>query len=208
LAVPNDPNVAPMARNGQDLVSKAAAGDYEALQVALSEHGPGVRARLRVSPRWQSDLTIDDVMQEAYLRALRSMPHFPRSGDAFAGWLFLLARNSLVDAIRGRRSERRGGEHRRVAAPVGEEAWVELFGVVTETPSREAARGEAKRIVQAALTHLSESERSVIELCYIQCMSIKEVADVLECTKGAVHMRRARALRLLHQLLGATSKYF
>jgi RNA polymerase sigma-70 factor (ECF subfamily) len=198
-----------MTADGQELVSKVAAGEHDALMAALQAHGPGVRARLKISPRWQSDLTIDDVMQEAYIRALRSIGTFESRGeDAFAKWLYTLARRSLLDAIKGLMADKRGEKFRRVSVPDGEEAWVELFGVVTETPSREAAGGEALRHLKAALMLLSELDRKAIVMSFVEGKTPKQVADSLGCTKGAFHMRKARALLTLHELLGATSKYF
>ena len=47
-----------------------------------------------------------------------------------------------------------------------------------------------------------------MEIYDLQQQPIAEVASMLQCSPGAVYMRRARALDMLHEIMGRTSRFF
>ena len=73
----------------------------------------------------------------------------------------------------------------------------------TSSPSRHALRVELQGRVQAALALLSEVDREVLVLRYLEQMPLREVAAVLGVGLSAVKMRHFRALERLRTLLEA-----
>ncbi len=112
----------------------------------------------------------EDVTQEAFLRAFRFLRSF-RGDSKFASWLFRIARNCGLDAIRSRASHL-GREH---PAPVG--------------PSDPEVRAE----LGAALRSISDEHREPFLLIEVFGLSYQEAADVLQLKVGTVKSRMHRA---------------
>ena len=189
----------------------AIAGDAEALARLLQRHGPLVRRSIRgeIPPQLRSVLSEDDVMQESYAEAFLSIYQLSSEGPFFP-WLRRIARNNLLDAAKGLRAERRGGNHARVEAVRGEEGALSLFDVLADsgtTPSRGAMRRELEDALTAALAQLPDAYREVVRLYDLECRPVEQVAQLLECSPGAVYMRRARAREMLREILGGFSNF-
>jgi RNA polymerase sigma-70 factor, ECF subfamily len=69
------------------------------------------------------------------------------------------------------------------------------------SPSEHVVRNERRRHVKEALAHLSESDRELLVLRYLEQMPLKEIASVMGTTEGAVKTRHVRALQRLHDWL-------
>jgi len=193
---------APPAR----LLELAVAGDEAALCRLLEGAAPAVRARLRhaVPPRWQALVTLDDALQESYTEAFLHIRRLrPESDAAFVGWLTRLTRNNLIDAVRALEAEKRGGGRARLSTSA-EDSAVELFERLTardSTPSRTLARSETLAELRRAIETLPDHYRRVVTLYDLDGEPIDRVSAALGRSAGAVYMMRARAHRLLAELL-------
>ena len=202
-----------MSDRGPGLLSRAIDGDTDALTQLLEAHGPMLRAFLagKIPAHLQSVLSEDDVVQQTYADAFLGIGSFVPQGDrSFTNWLVTLAERNLTDAIRMLHREKRGGDRRRVEPAASEEslmALYELVGATTTTPSRLAARSEAKAAMNQAISRLPELYRQVVEMYDLQGRSVDEVAAALGRRPGAVFMLRARALRRLAEIMGSASDY-
>ena len=132
-----------------------------------------------------------DVVQEAYLRALKYFRTF-RGGDARA-WLLAIVRNRSHTWRRARRAEAlttEFDEELHSAEASGEDAEAGL------------RRGEARQTVQQALAALPTEFREVIVLRELQDLSYKEIAEITGSPLGTVMSRLARARQRLIEALG------
>ncbi len=203
-----------MARTDDELLEQARAGANEALAELLERHGPAVRGGLRgmIPARWQSLLSEDDVMQQTYADAAMGLASFESRGDgALRGWLAALARHNLLDAIKWLEAEKRGGRARRRLETPDDQSYVALWehlAATSATPSRHAARGEARGVLATALENLPPLYRRVIELYDLRGSPAAEVAAELSRSTGAVFMLRSRAHERLAGLLGPSSAFF
>ncbi len=195
-----------------DLLTKAVAGDRQALVDLLEAHGPKVRSTLNASfPRkWQSLLSVDDVLQQAYTDAFRAITNLePRGTGAFVAWLTTLAKRNLVDAIRGLEADKRGGG-RRVAQPNSDESFVALYEFVAASitsPSGQAARSEGRVHLEKAIESLPDDYKQIVKMYDLEGRPMDEVAGILDRSPGAAYMLRARAHRKLAELLGGASAF-
>ena len=202
-----------MGSSDDDLLSQAASGDGRALAELLEEHTSVVRQRLagKIPRRWQSVLSLDDVMQETYTDAFLDIDRFTPEGDgSFTAWLMSLARCNLVDALRMLKAEKRGGNHQRVEPQTREDSCVALYevlGATQTTPSRCAAREEARAALEHAIQQLPETYRRVVQMYDFEDRPVEEVGRALKRSAGAVYMVRARAHRRLQAIMGSVSKY-
>lgn len=200
-----------MDARDEDLINRAVVGDEQALGELLRRHGPAVRKSLtgKIDKRWQSVLNEDDVMQETYADAFLSIAQFSAQGpNSFVRWLSRLARNNLLDAVRGLSAARRGGNRVSVSTEPQSESYLNLYeqlGGTTTSPSAAAAMQEAKRALDAAFEEMPESYREVVSLYDLAGCSVADVCEACGCSEGAMFMRRARAHRMLRDLIGGTS---
>jgi len=121
----------------------------------------------------------EDAMQEALAKAVRHLPAL-REPDKARAWLMQIARRTCADRIR----------RRRPAAALPEE--------VPATPEAPAGRFEQ---LHAAIARLSEEQRDVITLYYLDGRSSESVAATLGISPSAVRQRLVRARLKLHELL-------
>ena len=196
-----------------ELTAKAVAGDQAALTNLLKRHGPAVRQAMgrSIPRRWQSVLSLDDVMQQAYTAAFCGISRFvPRGEGAFGAWLATLAKRNLIDAIRGLEADKRGGDRQRLETGGTDESFVALFerlgGTIT-TPSRRVARKEARTCLEQAVEALPEAYRTLVRMYDLEGRPVQEVANALGRSPGAVYMLRARAHRRLSEIMGTASRY-
>lgn len=197
----------------QELIVKAVEGDQVALTELLKRHGPAVRQSMcgSIPRRWRSVLSLDDVMQQAYTAAFCGIGGFvPRGEGAFGAWLATLAKRTLIDAIRGLEADKRGGDRKRIEIGSTDESFVALFerlGGTATTPSRQAARHEARACLEQAIAALPEAYRTLVRLYDLEGKSAREVAIALGRSPGAVYMLRARAHQRLSEIMGTASRY-
>jgi RNA polymerase sigma-70 factor (ECF subfamily) len=152
---------------------------------------PHLRAAYNLA-RWltRSPEDAEDVVQEAYLRALRFFGGF-RGGDGKA-WLLTIVRHTSYTA--GRRG-------RAAQATVGlEEAMedVEDDALGPEELLLQKASGAA---VAEALSELPVEFREALVLRELEGLSYKEMAEVTQLPIGTVMSRLARGRKRLRQLL-------
>lgn len=202
-----------MAASDETLIGKAIEGDQQALSGLLERHGPTVRNGLSrsIPRRWQAVLAVDDIMQQAYTDAFVAMNRFePRGPGAFGAWLATLAKRNLIDAIRGLEANKRGGDRHQVGPIGNDESFVALYeqvgGTIT-SPSRQAARKEARSLLEEAIEALPKDYQTLIRMYDLEGKTVQEVAKALDRSPGAVFMLRTRAHRKLSEIMGTPSRY-
>jgi RNA polymerase sigma-70 factor, ECF subfamily len=149
-------------------LSRARGGDVRAFEELVRDYQADV---WRFAYHFTRDRQMaEDVTQEAFLRAFRFLRTF-RGDSKFTSWLFRIARNCAMDAIR-RGSGRQSHEQ---APPVG--------------PPDPEARAE----LHAALSAVSPEHREPFLLIEVFGLSYQEAADVLHLRVGTVKSRMHRA---------------
>ncbi len=203
-----------MTETPDDLLHRAISGDAEALTKLLEEHGPSVRRHVEcnLDRVWRTAVDVDDVMQITYLEAFLRIRQFQTSGPgAFAAWLKRIAENNFRDALRELQRAKRPNPRRRAQPTPSDDSsllLLEAVGFTSTTPSRDAARSEANRFLEAALQTLPADYETVVRRCDLAGEPVADVAATLGRSAGAVHMLRARAHDRLREALGTASQFF
>ena len=147
----------------------------------------------------------EDMLQETLLAAWRGLSRFEERASLRA-WLYRIATNRSLDALRVNRRRPAEAAHDAVPEPTrwSEPLWLEpypdvlLEGIPDEAPGPEA-RYEAREGIAlafvAGLQHLPPQQRAVLVLRDVLGYRAGEVAEMLETTETAVNslLRRARA---------------
>jgi len=130
----------------------------------------------------------EDIVSETYMRMLDRIGTYTYRGVPFRAWLFQIARNLGLNALR--RERRMAGEG-------------VLAAVVTDAtdPERMVEAGEARAAVRDALQLLTEEQQQVVLLRFVAEEPTAEVARLLRKSEGSVKQLQLRALRSLARRL-------
>jgi RNA polymerase sigma-70 factor, ECF subfamily len=174
-----------------ELVRRAQAGDAAGFGQLYERYFEKVYSYL--SFKLGNPSEAEDLTGQVFLKALESLGSYKWTGVPFQAWLFRIAHNQLVDALR-RRS-------RRPSAPIEHAA-----GVADER--REASPEETLAValqrddVIAAVEQLTELQRQVIALKFAGGLSNMEVARLMGKSEGAVKALQHAALVSLQKKIG------
>ena len=177
------------------LLEKARAGDSGALSQALERNRRRltVLVHFKLGPRARQLSDAEDVLQEVYLRAFRSIGQFTyQSPGSLLRWLSAIADHVIADSARYAGREKRAGVEvpfRSLSNPLGPEP------LDTRTPSRLLAQQEAVARLLGRLSALPEEYRQAILMAKIEGLSTAEMAERLGKPREAVALLVYRAVK-------------
>jgi RNA polymerase sigma-70 factor (ECF subfamily) len=199
-----------------DRVARLLAGDEHALAELFAEHRERLwrMVHFRLDRRLQGRVDADDVLQEAYLDAVKRLPHFAESQpiSPFV-WLRLVTAQTLIDVHRRhlgakmRDADREESIQARLAEGTSVSLSFHLLAHLT-SPSQAAARAELMALVEEALRGLSDTDREVLALRHFEELTNSEVAEVLGLERKAASIRYVRALARLKSVLEKLPGFF
>lgn len=172
------------------LMVRAQDGNRQAYEDLLTRVSGLVRGFVR--RRVGDAAWADDVVQEC-LVALHRARHTYDPTRPFAPWLFAIAQNRLVDALRVAK--------RRVLRELQPDAvWLTLASKPEQ--ERDAMRADLRREVAA----LPDRQRVVIELLKFEELSVREVASRLGMSEANVKVTAHRGYRALRRRVEAWTR--
>jgi RNA polymerase sigma-70 factor (ECF subfamily) len=147
--------------------------------------------------RWltRHDQDAEDVVQEAYMRALQFFRSF--HGDTGRAWLLQIVRNTCYTWL----------AKNRASEPAS--ATPEMLDAVASSglsPAALVERQEDRQILMQAVDGLPVEFREIIVLRELEELSYKEIARIAEIPLGTVMSRLARAREKLHEALDRNMK--
>ncbi len=195
--------------NVQDLLDRLQQGDQQALADLFSRHRDrlGRMVEFRMDGRLKGRVAASDVLQEAYIDALKRLPHYQADpGMPFFLWLRWVTTQRLVEVHRqhlGAQIRDAGREVSigRAEGPSASSArMAEFIGDLT-SPSQAVQRAETMAQLQQALEALDPIDREVLALRHFEELSNREAAAVLGIQPAAASKRYVRALERLKDTL-------
>ena len=202
--------MAPEDSTNDPRIAAAVGGDTDALQELLAESVPWLAPKLSIASKWSRAISREDVIQvtflEAYLR-IRTLrePKFA----SFRAWLARIAENNLTDAVRALERDKRPESRGRVTLGAdGESSRTLLARLAADEPSIASHLGAQEQLASLveAVDALPETYRRVIRALDLEERPVREVADELGRSPGAVHMLHSRALDRLRDLLARANE--
>lgn len=144
--------------------------------------------------------TAEDLLQETFLRVVRTIPEY-RHGGRFESWLFRIAANLARDHARRMKRRGRSIALERPGRP-DEPECSEPADATRPDPLAELLKREAEERVSTVLRGLAEAEREIILLRHFSELSFREIAELLDIPLGTALARAHRALKRLKAALG------
>ncbi|GAA0235563.1 RNA polymerase sigma factor RpoE [Castellaniella daejeonensis] len=170
------------------LVERVRRGERHAFDLLVIKYQ---RKIMRLLSRMIHDQAeIEDVAQEAFIKAYRALPQF-RGDSAFYTWLYRIALNTARNW--------QAASFRRPAtvAPLENEdgeTFDQIDGLSDHsTPESLMASRQVAQAVNEAIDDLPDDLRTAIVLREIEGMSYEEIASVMQCPIGTVRSRIYRA---------------
>jgi RNA polymerase sigma-70 factor (ECF subfamily) len=179
------------------LLGRARQGDLAAFETVVRRYQRRVYGvALRIV---RAHDVADDVAQEAFVRAWRSLDRF-ELGRPFGPWVCRIAANLAVNHVRSPRAREEGlpeGYAETRSSDPGP------LGAVLDA--------EARQVLDEAMQGLSREQRAVFVLRTVEEMSYEEIAGALGISQGTVMSRlfraRERLAKALAPYLGAAARH-
>ena len=164
------------------LMRLAISGDSAAYHRLLKALTPVLRAGARrgLARAGQAADQSEDIVQDILL-AVHLKRHTWDTNAPFAPWLFAIARNKLIDALRRR----------------GRRVFVNIDDFAEMIPDEPAAETASATEIAAQLRTLPPRQRDVLQSIAVESASIRDTAAKFAMSEGAVRVALHRALTSL-----------
>ncbi len=184
-----------MAREDPDetLMLRYQGGDASAFEILLSRHERGVYNFILRSVG--APAVAEDLLQDTFLRVIKGAPSYQKQAK-FTTWLYTIARNLCVD--RSRRQKHRKAQS--LDQPLRDDGSASLLDVLPDRgpgSERQAARGELKARLEAAIAALGDEQREVFLLRQFHDLPFKDIAEIVGVSENTVKSRMRYALEKL-----------
>ena len=180
-----------MMTNDEQLLAKAKQLDPAALR-ALHERFYEPVARY-IQFKVGDPHTVEDLSGEVFVRVLEGLKRGYGWRDTPQSWIMGIARNVVVD-------------HYRKKERLTEVALDDQLAAAEHSdPTYLAARNERQRQLIQALQQLTDEQRDVILMRFMEGIDIKGVAQAINKSPGAIKGLQFRALRALAEIMGDIS---
>ena len=174
-----------------ELVGLARRGDAHAYEELVRRHQ--VAAARVAYLVLRSGQEVEDVVQEAFIKAYRALGRF-REDAPFRPWLFRIVANEA------RNRRRSAGRHARLALRLAQDR---PSGDAAPSPESAVLRDEDRATILEAVSRMRDDDRLVIGYRYFLDMNERDMAEALGCAPGTVKSRLSRALARLRDELVA-----
>lgn len=138
----------------------------------------------------------EDLVQETYLKALRSFASF-QPGTNFRAWMFKILRNTFLSSC--------STKDRMMTSAMDLEEDLPVPSATSATPESLLIERFSVEACWEAIEQLPVIFREVILLCDVEEASYREIADILSIPVGTVMSRLSRARKAVRDYIRSTS---
>tara|TARA_S200000501_G_scaffold358925_1_gene384249 strand:- start:22 stop:642 length:621 start_codon:yes stop_codon:yes gene_type:complete len=171
----------------QQLVDEVMAGNKNAFNLLVMRYQHRVAAL--IARFVQDPQEVEDVAQEAFIKAYRALPLF-RGDSAFYTWLYRIAVNTAKNYLVAR-SRRPPAQDLEIDEVEPAETGSMLHEI--ESPEGSLSTSELKAAIEAAVDSLPEELKTAFILREFSGMSYEDITEVMDCPVGTVRSRIFRA---------------
>lgn len=189
---------------GSAKVGLTAGKRWEACMTAVARHrdkasfgelfdhfGPRVKSYLR--RLGANDVLAEDLMQEVMLTVWRRADQFDGRKAAVSTWVFTIARNKRIDALR---------REKRPEVDMGDPGTVPEPEDDTPHPDAQVGAGQIADILRAAVSRLPADQARLLNMAFYDDKSHSIIAEEMKLPLGTVKSRLRLALQKLRVDVG------
>ncbi|MFC1913651.1 RNA polymerase sigma factor [Chloroflexota bacterium] len=166
------------------LVREAAGGNFEAFGEIYSIYLD--RIYRYIFYQIKDEMAAQDLTQEVFIKAWKAMSSIRGEGKTFQSWLYRIARNHLIDYLRGTKK----------SSSLDRENLPEI-----SDPKPEVGTELERRELLKTIDCLPDNQKQVIILKFLEGQNNQEIAGIMGKREGAIRVLQMRALANLRQKL-------
>lgn len=177
-----------IAKGESQLIQRAKEGEKQAFGALYDHYGPRIYrfAFLKTGTREEAE----DITHQVFLKAFESISSYEDMGYPFSSWLYQIARNRITDFYRTAKHD--------ISL---ENADPEYFIGTASVSDMLETKMEVGKVTEA-LKSLKPEHQDVVIMRFVEELSLKETAEVLQKSVGAVKLIQHRAVQELRNALG------
>lgn len=182
-------------RTDPQLIELVLAGDENAFEQIFDRHK---RVVARTAARYfQRPEQIEEIIQIAFAKAFVELPKFRGEHElSLPSWLGRIAANACLDMLR---SQKRKPEDLQCELTTGETETILDLAASSGPNSEESLI--SRDLSQKLLAHLPEDDRALLQMLYVDEMSVAQIGDLLGWSASKVKIRAWRARHSLRKVL-------
>ncbi len=172
-----------MSPNDTELIMQAQRGNMDAFEQLVQRYDKKV---LTIAAGYVNNADdAKDIYQEVFLRVYKALPKFQHRSE-FSTWLFRITTNVCLT----HRSRSKRHSHASLDRNAGDDDGQHhpLKDALTDESSadQQAQDSEISAKIEEALKSLSPRQKMVFTLKHYDGYKLKEIAQMMKCTEGAV----------------------
>lgn len=140
-----------------------------------------------------NEFDAEDITQEVFVKVWKNIKKFDTSKD-FKPWIFQIARNTLIDLIRKKKSI----PFSRFENEKGQNPLIEAL---VDTPENLIENISDKTIIKNATTELGNNDKKLIEMKGIEGLNFREISEKLGISINTVKSRYRRIIMSLRKII-------
>jgi RNA polymerase sigma-70 factor, ECF subfamily len=179
----------------EELVKRASKGDQRAFDLLVRKYQHRIFALISRYVRDQDE--VQDVAQEAFIKAWRALPRF-RGDSQFYTWLYRIAVNTAKNYLvsRGRRPPGSDIDAEDAEQFAGADGLRD-----SGTPESILMSQELGEVITRAIEALPQELKTAVTLREFDGLSYEDIAAIMECPVGTVRSRIFRAREAIEQAM-------
>jgi RNA polymerase sigma-70 factor (ECF subfamily) len=184
-------------KSDSKLLAAVRRGDEAAVRKLVDTYSPrlyNLALRILRSPQ-----DAEDALQETFITALDKLEQFDGRAE-FSTWIYRIAVNASLMALRKKRSRRRKEES--IEVPEFEDIRSRELVDWNSDPAHELLKTEMRGVMETAIDKLPAKYRVVFVLRDLEGLSIEETSKTLGISAANVKVRLMRARLFLREALG------
>lgn len=179
-----------MLDNEKEIIEEIKNGKKEAFGLLYDHYQPRIYRFIYLKVSQKEDA--EDLTHQVFLSALRKINEYEERGLPFSGWLYRIARNEVIDFYRKRKL--------KVSLEEVNNTDSNLINLDQELNDKIDLKIQIENVKKAILK-LKADYQDIIIMRFVDDLSIKEIAQVLQKSEGAVKLMQHRAIKALRQIL-------
>lgn len=172
----------------ETLVERAVHGDTEAFGRLYDIYAD--RVYRHIYYRTSNVKDAQDLTQEVFIKAWQGLPKYKRTKTPFAGWLFTISHNRIIDYYRTKKDY----------VYLNNETSIKDHN---KSPEKLVDEEFTQQEIREVILQLPEDQRQVILMSFIEGFKYSDIAATLNKSEGNIRVIVHRALRKMREILGS-----
>ena len=180
----------------EEVIARVLNGEKSAYEIIMRKYNHRL---FRIARTYiTSEDEIEDVIQEAYIKAYEQLSHFEKR-SSFSTWLIRIVINEALARLKKHKRFTSNNDNSRDDSGLVRGLSIEIAS--GDTPMGILMNAELKDILEKAVDRLPEKYRTVFLMREIEGMSVAETGEALEISQANVKVRLNRAKETLRDTI-------